>query len=83
MNPELLKILCCPETRQPLRLASPELLEQLNRAAAAGSLRDRAGKPVAERLEHGLIRQDGQYLYPVFGSIPIMLVEAAIPLAGR
>ncbi len=80
MTPELLDILCCPETRQPLRLAGPELIERLNRALAAGSLLNRRGQPVAEPLTAGLIRQDGRFLYPIFGTIPVMLVDEAIPL---
>jgi len=81
VDPELLSVLCCPETRQSLRSASPALVIDLNRQVAAGSLRDRGGHVVSEKLDDGLVRADGKFLYPIRNSIPVMLVEAAIPLA--
>jgi uncharacterized protein YbaR (Trm112 family) len=80
LDPELLKILCCPETHQDLRLAEPALIEQLNRQIAGGALRNRASQPVKEPIEAGLVRADGLYLYPVRQNIPVMLVDEALPL---
>ncbi len=80
LNSELLEMMCCPETHQSLRLAAPELIERLNRQVAVRSLRNRAGQPVGESLSAGLVREDGKFLYPVFGQIPVMLVDEAIPL---
>jgi uncharacterized protein YbaR (Trm112 family) len=37
MDAELLKLLCCPETYQELRLADSSLLEQVNKNIAAGA----------------------------------------------
>src|SRR5258708_39157810 len=48
---ELLKILCCPETHQPLTLATPAMVETLNREIAAGSLQNRAGRKVVEKID--------------------------------
>ena len=76
---ELLKILCCPETRQELRLAEPELVERLNRRIAAGRVQNRAGRLVTEKIDGGLLRADGKFLYPVRQNIPVMLVDQAIP----
>jgi uncharacterized protein YbaR (Trm112 family) len=78
----LLKILCCPETHQELRPADPPVIDKLNAQIAAGALRNRAGQPVREKLDGGLVRVDGRYLYPVRGNIPVMLVDEAIPLAS-
>jgi uncharacterized protein YbaR (Trm112 family) len=78
--PGLLKILRCPETRQELRLAEPELMERLNRQIAAGALRNRAGRPLEEALEPGLVRADGKFLYPIRRGVPVMLTEEAVPL---
>ena len=82
IDASLLKILCCPETHQGLRIAEATLLEKLNDRIAAGKLQNRAGRPVTERLESGLIRVDGQCLYPVRHDIPILLVDEAIPLTA-
>jgi uncharacterized protein YbaR (Trm112 family) len=77
---ELLKLLCCPETHQGLSLAGAALLDELNARVAAGKLRNRADVLVPEKLDAGLIRADGKYVYPVRHNIPVMLVEEAIPL---
>jgi uncharacterized protein len=81
MDPDILTILCCPETRQGLRAAEPELIENLNRQITSGSLRTRSGQPVKERLDGGYVRADGRFLYPIRQNIPVMLIGEAIPLA--
>ena len=81
LDSDLLNLLCCPETRQALHAAEASLLDQLNRQIAAGTLKNRAGQPVKEKLDEGLVRADGQFLYPVRRNIPVMLVEEAIPCA--
>ena len=85
IHPELLEILCCPETRQPVRVASAELVESVNRAIRDRRLEAPAGGSKAEALDGGLIREDGKFLYPVRNGIPIMLIEEriAIPVPGE
>lgn len=80
VDPELLSLLCCPETHQELRLAGAELLEQLNLKIGAGSLQNRGGSAISEKLTGGLLREDGKVLYPVRNGIPVMLVEEGITL---
>ena len=82
IDPELLKILCCPETHQELRLAEPAVIEKLNGQIAAGTLSNRAGQPVKEKIDGGLIRADGKLLYPIRRNLPVMLVHEGILLAG-
>lgn len=77
---ELLKILCCPETHQALRVAEPAVIEGLNRQIAAGTLKKRDGQIVTERLDRGLVREDGAVLYPIRNNIPIMLIDESLPL---
>ncbi|HVM51060.1 MAG TPA: hypothetical protein VMU04_23730 [Candidatus Acidoferrum sp.] len=79
--PDLLRILCCPETHQELRPAEATVVEALNARIAAGTLKNRAGQAVTEKLDEGLVRADGRFLYPVRRNIPVMLVDEAIPLA--
>ena len=78
--PDLLKILCCPETHQSLTLAEASLVEKLNRAIAAGELSNRNHRQVVERIEGGLVRADGKFLYPIRQDIPVLLVQEAFPL---
>ena len=80
IDPELLKIMCCPETHQPIGLAEPALIEKLNQQIAARQLKNRAGQLVTERIDGGLVREDRKFLYPIRGTIPIMLIDEAIPL---
>jgi uncharacterized protein YbaR (Trm112 family) len=80
MEAQLLKILRCPETHQELRLAEPALIDRLNRQIAAGALRNRAGQPLGEELQGGLVRADGKFLYPIRRDIPVMLINEALPL---
>ena len=80
IHPELLEILCCPETRQPVREAPATLVESVNRAIREGSFEAPAGGPKAETLHGGLLREDGKFLYPVRNGIPIMLMEERIPI---
>ena len=80
IHPELLEILCCPETRQPVREAPGALVESVNRAIRDGSLETPAGGGEAGVLDGGLVREDGKFLYPVRNGIPIMLIEERIAI---
>jgi uncharacterized protein YbaR (Trm112 family) len=80
IDAELLKILCCPETHQELRVAEPDLVQKLNQKISAGGLKNRAGHLVKERIDGGLVRTDGKWAYPIRKNIPVMLIDEAIPL---
>ena len=74
----LLKILCCPETRQPLAPADAATVARLNERIAARGIKNRGGKAVNEPCEGGLVRQDGQVLYPIRQDIPILLIAESV-----
>lgn len=80
VDAELLKILCCPETHQPLAEATPERVTALNDRIRAGQTRNRCGQPVTEPLDGALVRADGRFAYPVRHGIPVLLVDEGLPL---
>ena len=77
---ELLEILVCPETRQPVALAGAEVLARVNEKVRAGTLRNRGGDKVEKEIAEGLLREDGRVLYLVDDGIPVMLIEESIEL---
>ena len=77
---ELLDLLQCPETKTPLQLADESLVARINKAIAAGAIRNRAGETVETPLSDGLLPEGGNLLYPIVDDLPIMLVDEAIPL---
>jgi len=80
VDPELLEILVCPETKDPVRPADDELVDRINRAVREGTLKNRAGEAVEEDIDGGLVREDGRVLYPIRDDIPVMLIDEAIDL---
>jgi len=77
---ELLKILCCPVTRQPLREADDALLSRVNAAIVANTLKNASGTTVSEPLEEALVTKDGSRLYIIKQGIPVLLSDEAIIL---
>jgi uncharacterized protein YbaR (Trm112 family) len=80
VDPDLIAILICPESKQPVALATPAQLANLNNSIRAGNAYNRSGVRVEKELSEALIRQDGRVLYPVEEGIPVMLVEESIAL---
>ena len=80
ISQDLLDILVCPETKQPVKPAGDELLARINDQIKAGSLRNRGGDTVSNAISEGLLREDGQILYVVDDGIPVMLIEESIEL---
>lgn len=82
VDQELLDLLVCPESKQPVRPADAALLARLNEAIGRGSVTNRGGDAVAQPLTDALVRDDGALVYPVRDDIPIMLIDEAIPVPG-
>jgi len=80
LDKDLLAILCCPETKQAVALADEQLIQKVNGAIERGTLKNKAQKPVTEKLDGGLIRSDNKILYPVREDIPVMLIDEGILL---
>ena len=82
ISKELLTLLRCPQTMQALAVATPEQLAWIEAAQAAGTLRDQAGRLVQEPISGGLVRADGTLFFPIRDSIPVLLLEEALPLGA-
>jgi len=80
IDEKLLDILACPENHTSLSLADEQLLAKLNKAISAGKLKNKAGQPVEEPVEGGLVREDRTLLYPIVDGIPVLLIDEALPL---
>lgn len=77
---DVLEMLVCPESHQPLAPADELLLARVNAEIRARRLRNRGGEVVAEPIREGLVREDRKLLYVVDDDIAIMLIEQAIEL---
>ncbi len=82
IDKELLAILCCPETKQDVAMASDALIGTMNAKVQQGTLKNKAGQSVKEPLDGGLLRADKKILYPIREDIPVMLIEEGIPVEG-
>jgi uncharacterized protein YbaR (Trm112 family) len=80
LDSKLLDILACPETKESVSMADETLIAKINVAVESGTLHNRAGKKIIEKIDGGLVREDKKYLYPIRDDIPIMLIDEGIPL---
>ena len=78
MDDRLLDILCCPTTRVPVRRLTGAEVAALNRAVAAGDVRNSAGTVVTAAIGAGLVTRDGRTIYRLDDDIPVMLADEAI-----
>jgi len=83
IDQKLLEIICCPETKQDLKVADEELISRLNGLVERKELKNRIKQIVDKKLDGGLIREDGKYLYPIIEEIPILLIDESIPLESE
>ena len=63
---------------QKLTAASEEMLDRIRDVGVPVKV----GSQFSGPLEAGLIREDGQVLYPICDGIPLVMVEEAIPVPG-
>jgi uncharacterized protein YbaR (Trm112 family) len=82
LDPQLMAILCCPETKQEVTLLDHVLLEKLNEKIATGELHNKGGSVVKEKLDGGLLRADQVMVYPIRDGIPVLLIEEGISVKG-
>ena len=80
VDPELLAILRCPESLQPVRLADDSMVQRLLQQARQGTLKNLQGAKVEADFEGLLVREDGNRAYHVRDGIPVMLIDEAVAL---
>ena len=80
LDPDLLKLLICPDSAQALEIADKQIIAELNLGIQQGKIRNAGGNTLTRPLDGGLIREDRQVLYPIVDGIPAMLNEEAIKL---
>ena len=80
VDPELLAILRCPESLQPVRLAEKSTVQRLLEQARQGALQNLQGSKVPADFEALLVREDGKRGYLVRDGIPVMLIDEAVAL---
>ena len=80
VDPELVEILVCPETKLNVDLAPAETVEKINLAIRENIVLNVDGQSVKEPLQDGLLREDDKIIYPVRDSIPVMLIGEGIPM---
>ncbi|MDQ3270235.1 MAG: Trm112 family protein [Pseudomonadota bacterium] len=78
MDRQLLDLLVCPVTRQPLELLEQKSLALLNDAIGQGGVVRGDGSARAAPLQQALATRDRARVYPIDDGIPVLLAEEAI-----
>ena len=81
IDENLLEILRCPETHQPVKPAGEDMINTINDRIKAGAQKNRQGDALSKLITEGLVREDGQCLYVIDDGIPNMLIDERIDLS--
>ncbi|MCG8584645.1 MAG: hypothetical protein MI757_08040 [Pirellulales bacterium] len=79
-DPHTLETLVCPDTRGQLSMVPDTMISRINSLVAREQVVTRSGTTVTEPLSGGLLREDGELLYPIVDGIPKMIADEAIPM---
>ena len=76
------KLVICPITHEKLKLAPPEILNEMNGKIARRAAKNKKGEALTAKLEKALINQSQTYLYPIISDIPLLVPDCAVKLSG-
>jgi len=80
IDKELLDILVCPETHQPVKMADDALVESINARIKAGGMKNHQGEALSAAISEALVREDAKCVYIIDDGIPNMLIDERIDL---
>lgn len=78
IDPELLAIIRCPISGEPLREADAATVQQLNARIAAGKVEDRGQRTVDQPVAGLLVSESSGWMYPIRETIPTLIPDWAI-----
>ncbi|TWU54447.1 hypothetical protein Poly51_31660 [Rubripirellula tenax] len=80
LDQKLISLLRCPIDGTPLKEADSSIIDRVNQAIAAGSLRDRHDQKISRPVDGGLANQSQTRIYPIREGIPSLVADEAIDL---
>ncbi len=81
IDSNLLEILRCPLTKQPLSILSQEKLDEINCLIETGQVCHTDGTTVENKIVAALITKNGNWVYRIDAGIPVMLHGQSIPMS--
>jgi len=81
VDEQLLKILRCPQDQSLVSVAESQMIVDLNDAIRQGNVLNLGGQRLRRPIDGGLVRQDGDILYPIREGIPVMLPDEGVELS--
>ncbi|MFH1700685.1 MAG: hypothetical protein ABIE07_08880 [Candidatus Zixiibacteriota bacterium] len=78
ISDHLLEILCCPETKQPVKILDEAKLKKLNELIGQKAIKNRDGQVIKDTITEAIITVDGKTIYRIDEGIPVMLIDEAI-----
>ncbi|MEE9443620.1 MAG: Trm112 family protein [candidate division Zixibacteria bacterium] len=78
INDQLLEVLCCPNTKQPVKMLDEEKLKRLNELIGEGIIKNREGQVLKDTIPEAIITVDEKTIYRIDEGIPVMLIDEAI-----
>ena len=83
MRDWIIELLECPLTGEPLSPAPDDLVAELNRAIAEGTLLFRNQSHVTLPLDGGLVNGSRTLFYGIFQDVPNLIPDEAVELPPR